>query len=83
MLKLMLFLVGIAGGAGAATAWLLSDLPTTGAPAVPGDRLNGARSRLLAALDEGRQAGQETENRLRVQLNAYRVDADRPLVKSA
>jgi hypothetical protein len=83
MLKLMVLLVGIAGGAGAATAWLLSDLSTSGASAAPGDRINEARSRFLAALDEGMQAGQETENRLRGQLNAYRVEPDRPLVKSS
>jgi hypothetical protein len=83
MLKLLLFLVGLAGGAGGAAAWLLSEP----APALPvgtplRDRLEELKVRFEAALAEGARAGQETENRLRHELDTYRRHPDRPATSS-
>jgi hypothetical protein len=79
MLKLILFTVGLAGGAGGATAWLLSE-PSPSQPsgtAMP-ERLNELKQRLNAALAEGAKAGEETENRIRHEFDTYRRHPDRP-----
>lgn len=79
MLKLVLFGIGLAGGAGGATAWLLSE-PGSSDPhgsALP-ERLNELKRRFSAALAEGEKAGEETENRIRHEFDAYRRHPDRP-----
>ena len=79
MLKLVLFTIGLAGGAGGSTAWLLSDpeTPQSSGIAVP-ERLDELKRRLNVALAEGAKAGQETENRIRHEFDAYRRHPDRP-----
>jgi hypothetical protein len=80
MLKLLIFLLGLAGGAGGVTAWLLSEpsTPEDTVPTTPGDlqvRLNDLKIRWNEALAEGKRAGQEAEERLRGELDAYRKGA--------
>ncbi len=83
MFKLLLLLLGIVGGAAAATAWLLSEpgQVATSHP-VTGNglqvRLVDVQARLREALAEGQQAGAETEQRLRSELEAYRKNPRRP-----
>ena len=83
MLKLVLFTVGLAGGAGGTTAWLLSE-PGSGQPSgidMP-ERLNELKRRLNVALAEGAKAGAETENRIRHEFDTYRLHPDRPATSS-
>lgn len=79
MLKMIGFFLGLAGGAGATAGWLLSE-PDAGTltPSGPNDRLLLLRSRFESALAQGKRAGNETEVRLRRELDAYRRDPQRP-----
>lgn len=88
MLKLLIFLLGLAAGGGGATAWMLSEpgptepkLDVAARPVLDRDslqaRLNELRVRFEAALRQGEQAGRETEEQLRRKLAAYRQDPDR------
>lgn len=86
MLKLLIFLFGLAGGAGGVTAWLLSQPSPTGetVPTSPNDlqvRLNDLKIRWDEALVVGRRAGRETEERLRRELDAYRKGEAQPLIR--
>lgn len=79
MLKLVLFTLGIAAGAGGATAWLLSESGSAGltGTALP-ERLEEVKRRLDVALAEGARAGEETENRIRHEFETDRLHPDRP-----
>jgi hypothetical protein len=79
MLKLVLFTIGLAGGAGGTTAWLLSepDSARSSGIAMP-ERLNELKKRLNVALAEGAKASEETENRIRHEFDTYRLHPDRP-----
>lgn len=85
MFKLLLLIIGLGGGATGATAWLLSDPDASATPvsASPGDRLALLKARFAAALAEGTRQGAETENRLRHELDAYRLHPNRPGTSSA
>jgi hypothetical protein len=75
MLKLLLLVLGLAGGAGGATAWLLSEPDPTSAPVTPygsQDRLTVLKGRLQVALAEGARAQQETETRLQTEFATLR-----------
>lgn len=73
------FVAGLAGGAAATAAWLLSETGgTTSSTSAPADRLGELRIRFERALADGKHAGAETENRLRHELDAYRKRPDRP-----
>jgi hypothetical protein len=78
MLKLLLVLVGLGAGAAGATSWLLSLPETPAEPAVPAGpdslraRVDLLSARLSRAIAEGERAGEETERRLKVELDAYR-----------
>lgn len=82
MFKLLLFLVGLAGGAAGATSWLLSEpgagstASTAGEQPAAGDsleaRVQRVKLRVGEALQEGAQAQAQTEQRLRRELDAYR-----------
>jgi hypothetical protein len=85
VLKLVLLLIGLAGGAASTAAWLVSRPSSSSAQALTGrdgfeGRLNELKSRFNEALAEGEQAGAETERRLRQELAALRTNPDRPLV---
>ena len=81
MLKLLLVLVGLGAGAAGATSWLLSLPETPVEPAVPAGpdslqaRVDLLRVRLSQAIAQGERAGEETERRLKVELDAYRRGA--------
>jgi hypothetical protein len=79
MFKLLLFVVGLAGGAGGAMAWLLSE-PGPGVPAGTPlvERLNELKRRFDAARTEGEIAGKESENRVRHDFETTRLHPDRP-----
>jgi hypothetical protein len=81
MLKMLIFLAGLAIGAGATTAWLLaqpdSDTSPTSLSSATRGRAQALRSQLDAALAEGRRTGQETENRLRAEFETYRRATNR------
>jgi hypothetical protein len=79
MSKLLLFVIGLAGGAGGAVAWLLSE-PGPGVPAgTPlAERLNELKRRFNAARTEGEIAGKESENRVRHEFETTRLHPDRP-----
>jgi hypothetical protein len=106
MLKFLIFLVGLAGGAGGVTAWLLSEpSPAGGEPSSAGTeqqpqihlrtsasprfvarddlqkRLDDLKVRWSEALAEGRRAGQETEERLRRELDADRKGQTQPAAR--
>lgn len=78
MLKLLFLLMGLGAGATGATSWLLSLPDAPDEPAIPmnGDslraRLDLLRLRLSDAVADGRRAGNETELRLKGELDAYR-----------
>lgn len=76
MFKLILLLLGLAAGAGGATAWLLSEPGVGGATAPPGNtlqaRLQELQERFNAAKAEGERVGGQTEQQLRRELDAYR-----------
>lgn len=78
MLKVILLIAGLAGGAGGATAWLLSEPEPGSAVPAPGDRLGEARQRFQTALAVGKAEGAATESRMRQQLDAYRTGGGRP-----
>jgi hypothetical protein len=79
MFAIVSFVVGLAGGAAGTAAWLLSEPgESTPVPESLGDRLETVKSRLDEAMAEGKRAGAETENRLRLELEAYRRGSDRP-----
>lgn len=73
--------VGLAGGAIATAAWLLSEPPdatTTEQRLSPNSRLNELRTRFDLALAEGKRAGAETEARLRQEFETRRRQSKRP-----
>ena len=81
MFKGLVFLLGLASGAAGAAAWLLSEPePGSSEAAQPftQDHLTALRQRFRAALAEGERTGDETERRLRHQLDAFRTHPDRP-----
>lgn len=75
MLKIVLFLLGLIGGAGGMIVWLLS-APAPNASAGPyapdGDRFQRLKSRFRAARAEGTAAGQQAESRMRRELDVLR-----------
>lgn len=81
MMKLLLLLVGIGGGAAGTASWLLSLPEAPSEPALPSStdslqaRINLARTRLAVAVAEGQRAGAETERRLKQELDSYRKGA--------
>lgn len=78
MLKILLFVLGAVAGGTGATSWLLSEPDTSSAPALPvGNeamqaRWQELRGRVQEAIAEGQRAGNQTEQRLRRELDAYR-----------
>ena len=79
MLKLVLFTMGLAGGAVGATAWFLSEPGSAGLAGTPlPERLEEVKQRLNVALADGAKAGEETENRVRHEFETYRLHPDRP-----
>jgi len=79
MLKLVLFLIGLAMGAGGTAAWLLSEPgPSVPAGAPMAERLNELKRRFNAARAEGQIAAKEAENRVRHEFEAYRRHPERP-----
>lgn len=78
MLKVALFLLGAASGATGVASWLLSDSETfhgTLSPMRPEsmrERWQALDARIHEAITEGRQAGAETEARLRQEFDVYR-----------
>ncbi len=81
MLKVLLLVLGLAGGAGGATAWLLSEPEPTSAPVTHDgsqDRLAALKGRFQVALAEGASSRQETENRLQTEFAALRKQPKRP-----
>ena len=106
MFKLLIFLLGLAGGAAGVTAWLLSEPSPTANAASSGagesqprvhlrtsasprflqsgdlqQRMDDLKVRWKEALTEGRRAGQETEQRLRRELDAYRKGGTQPTAR--
>jgi len=87
MLKVILFVLGLAAGAAGAVSWLLSEPGATAAPLTTADslqdrlraRLQELRSRFGEALVEGERVGGATETRLRRELDGYRSAAGRPV----
>jgi hypothetical protein len=76
MLKLVLFVIGLAGGT---VAWLLSEPGPSIPPGAPmAERLNALKRHVNAARVEGKVAGTETENRIRHEFETYRLHPDRP-----
>jgi hypothetical protein len=81
MFKLLLLLFGFAGGAAAATSWLLSEPGTAegaATPAAPGSvnaRVDELRGRINIALEVGRDEAIRSEHRLKAELDAYRKGA--------
>ena len=85
MLKKLTFLLGLAGGFGGASVWLLSESAQSQvADGSPIEMLKAhlqlARERFSEAVDEGKARGGEVENRLHHELDAYRLHPDRPAV---
>ena len=84
MLKVLLLLFGLAGGAVGATSWLLSEPGSASAPQLPlnsealQERWRDLQTRLNEAVADGQRARQETEDRLRRELDAYRRGANPP-----
>jgi hypothetical protein len=76
-MKLLLFLLGLATGTGVSAAWLLS-APEASVAVESNDRFALLKTRLNLAVAEGRTAGRATENRLRNELDAYRLHPERP-----
>jgi hypothetical protein len=79
LVKLLVLLLGLIGGATTSAAWLLSE-PDVGTLASPGGRLAVLKARIAAAMAEGEAAASATENKLRHELAAYRSHPDRPAV---
>jgi hypothetical protein len=77
-MKSLIFLLGLAGGASGATSWLLSESEVPGVSLPYNERLELLKTRLTVALDEGKRAGEDAENRVRNSLNTYRLHPDRP-----
>lgn len=80
VLKLLLFLLGLAAGAASATAWLLGESGSVppGGTASTNDPWQQFRARLNEALAAGNRAGAETENRVRHEFETWRLHPDRP-----
>lgn len=76
-MKLLLFLLGLVTGTGVSAAWMLSAPDGSGA-VESNDRFALLKTRLNLAVAEGRTAGQATENKLRNELDAYRLHPERP-----
>jgi len=79
LVKLLVLLFGLIGGATASAAWLLSE-PDAATSASPNGRLAALKARIAAAMSEGKAAAAATENTLRLELEAYRAHPDRPAV---
>lgn len=81
MFKILLVLVGAAAGAVGSTSWLLSDPSRPGAPTFPTNpdslqaRWQDLKSRVGQSLADGEAAKEDTEQRLRRELDAYRKGA--------
>jgi hypothetical protein len=81
MLKLLLFMSGLAAGAAGTASWLLSepDSATAASPGTGGEsvraRLELLKLRLREAQQEAARASQHTEEQLRRKLDAYRKGA--------
>jgi hypothetical protein len=81
MLKLLLLLIGVGGGAVGTASWLLSVPENPSEPAVPPsadglrERVDLVRVRLSEAMNQGRLTGEETERRLKQELDLYRRGA--------
>jgi hypothetical protein len=81
MMKLLLLVIGIGGGAAGTASWLLSLPEAPSEPALPTGtdslqaRVNVLRTRLATAVAEGQRAGAETEQQLKQQLDSYRKGA--------
>ena len=79
MFKVILFGIGVAGGAGGTLAWLLSTPNSAGVVGVtPANRVDELKQRFEAARAEGVIAGKEAANRVRHDFEAYRLHPDRP-----
>jgi hypothetical protein len=79
LLKLVLFLIGLAIGAGGTVAWVLSESGTSvPAEAPTADRLNELKRRFNAARAEGEIAAKEAENRVQHEFESYRLRPERP-----
>jgi hypothetical protein len=79
MLKVLLLVVGTVVGAAGATSWLLSEPEGSSGLALPvgnealQQRWNDLQSRLQEAANDGKRAGEQTEERLRRELDLYRA----------
>ncbi len=85
MLKVLLLVLGLAGGAGGATAWLLSEPDPTSAPVTPlgsQDRLTALKSRFQLALAEGVRSQQETEIRMQTEFATLRKHPKQAAISS-
>jgi len=79
-MKILLFLVGLAGGAAGAASWLLSEPPIKRPLPLPEElqtRVKDLQVRFDAALAEGKQQRTLTEDRLKRELDVYRSSPDR------
>lgn len=80
-MKLLLLLVGFAGGAAGTASWLLSLPESPSEPVIPAsaqtlqERVDVVRARAAQAIAEGQRAGAETEKRLKAELDSYRRGA--------
>jgi hypothetical protein len=78
MFKVLVFVIGLATGAGGAISWLVSK-PTDaheGSRQPSGDlmtdRVETLKSQLREAAEEGKRSGRQTEEELRRRLDSYR-----------
>lgn len=83
MLKKLTFLLGFLGGLAGGGIWLLSQSVRSeesgGSPVdIVKAHVQRAQERFDAALAEGKARGGVVENRLRQDLDAYRLHPDRP-----
>lgn len=86
MLKLLVLLLGVTGGAAGATAYLLSEPDgPTGATRVPDqlrERLDLLKARFSEATTYGEREREVTEERLRREIEAYRRPLPPPTASS-
>ena len=86
MLKLLVFVAGLAAGVGGAASWLLSEpVPAPTAPSQKtGDesleaRLAALKARFSEARAEGERASRQSEEHLHRKLDAYRKGSSAPV----